>query len=200
MGYWGVWGGALPKIPNHPKEDSVPKPGYHYLTTYMLASVVYDLTVEFCHKFLSGREYLRIREQMIHAGRSGRQNIAEGYEEKSLQSYIKLLGVADASLEELLLDLQDYLRQRKLELWPKDNSRVRVFREFRVKWINPNSLNTPKLPNDPTEAANLLITLISLTTFLLSRQIKVLEQKFIAEGGYRENLFRKRMNFRRNSR
>ncbi len=78
--------------------------GYHYLKTYMLATVVYDLTVEFCDKFLPGREYLRMREQMIHAGRSGRQNIAEGYEEKSLQSYIKLLGVADASLEELLLD------------------------------------------------------------------------------------------------
>ena len=188
----------LPKNPNRPKEGLLSKSGYHYLTTYMLATVTYDLTVEFCDRYLSGREYLRIREQMIHAGRSGRQNIAEGYEEKSLQSYIKLLGVADASLEELFLDYQDYLRQRKLPLWGKEDPRVRGFREFRVVWIDENTLNTPKLPNNPTEAANLLITLISLTTFLLSKQIKALEEKFISEGGYRENLFKKRMNYRKN--
>lgn len=52
------------------------KSGYHYLTTYMLATVIYDLTVEFCHRYLAGREHLRIREQKIHAARSGRQNIA----------------------------------------------------------------------------------------------------------------------------
>jgi restriction system protein len=177
----------------------VSKSGYHYLTTYMLASVVYDLTVEFCHQFLPGREHLRIREQMIHAGRSGRQNIAEGYEEKSLQSYIKLAGVADASLEELLLDFQDYLRQRKLNLWSKEDPKIRAFREFRVFWVDENTLKTPNLPKDPTSAANLLITLISLTTFLLDKQIKALEQKFIAEGGYRENLYKKRMDFRKNS-
>ena len=141
---------------------------------------------------------MRIREQMIHAGRSGRQNIAEGYEEKSLQSYIKLLGVADASLEELFLDYQDYLRQRKLPLWGKEDSRVRVFREFRVVWVDENTLNTPNLPNNPIEAANLLITLISLNTFLLDKQIKSLEEKFVTEGGYRENLFKKRMDYRKN--
>jgi len=177
----------------------LPKSGYHYLTTYMLATVIFDLTVEFCDKFLLNREYLRIREQMFHAGRSGRQNIAEGYEEKSLQSYIKLLGVADASLEELLLDYQDYLRQRKLDLWSKDDPRIRVFREFRVFWVDENTLNLPKLPNDPTEAANLIITLIAQATYLLSRQIKALEEKFISEGGYRESLFKKRMDFRRKS-
>lgn len=176
----------------------MPRSGYHYLTTYMLATVIYDLTVKFCAKNLPGREHLRIREQMIHAGRSGRQNIAEGYEEKSLQSYIKLLGVADASLEELLLDYQDYLRQRKLSLWSKNDPRIKKFREFRVIWVNENTLNTPEIPNNPTEAANLLITLISLTTYLLSRQIEKLEAKFVAEGWFRENLFRKRMEYRKN--
>ena len=195
--------------PKHPKNPNLPNSslqggflansGYHYLTTYMLATVIYDLTVEFCGKFLSSREYLRIREQMVQAGRSGRQNIAEGYEEKSLQSYIKLVGVADASLEELLLDYQDYLRQRKLSIWSKEDPKIRAFRDFRVVWIDENTLNTPNLPNDPTEAANLLITLIAQATFLLAKQIKALEEKFIAEGGYRENLFKKRMDRRQNS-
>jgi len=174
------------------------KPGYHYLASYMMATVVYDLTVEFCARYLPDREHLRLREQMIQAGRSGRQNIAEGYEEKSLQSYIKLVGVADASLEELLLDYQDFLRQRKLKLWGKDDARVREFRVFRVIWVDENTLNTPNLPNSPETAANLLITLISLTTYLLSRQIEKLEQKFIQEGGYHEKMFKKRMDFRQN--
>lgn len=170
--------------------------GYHYLTTFMLSTVIYDLTVEFCGRYIPEREYLRTREQMIQAGRSGRQNIAEGYEEKSLQSYIKLLGVADASLEELLLDFQDYLRQRKLPLWKKDDPRVRAFREFRVVWLDENTLNTPTLPNDPVEAANLIITLISQATFLLSKQMNKLEEKFIQEGGYHEKMFKKRMDYR----
>lgn len=173
--------------------------GYHYLKTYMLATVVYDLTVEFYARFLPEREFLRLREQGIHAARSGRQNIAEGYEEKSLQSYIKLLGVADASLEELKLDFQDYLRQRKLPLWPKDDEKVRAFREIRVIWVDDNTLNTPELPDNPVEAANLLITLISQTTYLLSRQMNSLEEKFVRDGGYHEKMFKKRLDYRSSS-
>lgn len=172
------------------------QPGYHHLTTFMIATVIYDLTVEFCSVFISDREYLRTREQMIQAGRSGRQNIGEGYEEKSLQSYIKLLGVADASLEELKLDYEDFLRQRHLPLWSKNDPRVSKMREFRVRWLDENTLNTPTLPNDPTEAANFMLTLIAQATYLLSRQIASLENKFISEGGYREKMFNKRLDYR----
>ncbi len=172
------------------------QPGYHHLTTFMLATVIYDLTVEFCDEFLDDRKYLRTIGQMTQAGRSGRQNIGEGYEEKSLQSYIKLLGVADASLEELKLDYEDFLRQRHLPLWPKTDPKIRAFREFRVVWVNENTLNTPTLPKDPTEAANLMLTLIAQATYLLSRQITSLENKFIREGGYREKMFQKRLDYR----
>lgn len=172
------------------------EPGYKYLTTYMLATVIYDLTVDFCKIYLDGTEFLRLRDQMIHAGRSGRQNIAEGYCEKSLKSYIKLVGVAKASLEELLLDFQDYLRQRKLPIWDKNHPKIGDFRGFRVKWVDKNTLNTPIIPNDPVEAANLLITLISINTFLIDRHLKSLEKKFIEEGGYTEKLARKRREFR----
>lgn len=108
------------------------KAGYQHLTTYMLATVIYDLTYEFCNVYLPGPAYGRLRDQIIHAARSGRQNIAEGYEEKSLKSYIKLLGVARASQEELLLDYQDFLRQRKLPIWDKNHPKIREFRAFRV--------------------------------------------------------------------
>lgn len=164
----------------------------------MLATVIYDLTVQFCARFLAGREHLRLREQAVHAARSGRQNIAEGYCETSLESYIKLAGVAKASLEELKLDYEDYLRQRNRPLFSPDDPRIRKIREFRVRWIDQNNLNTPNLPNDPTLAANSLITLISLNTYLLAKQISALEEKFVREGGYTENLFKKRLERRKN--
>ncbi len=173
--------------------------GYKYLTTYQLSTVIYDLTVEFCGKFLGGFDYRRTREQMIQAGRSLKQNIAEGYLEKSLKSYIKLLGVANASLEELLEDFCDFLRQRKLRIWDKDDSRVRKFREFRVIWDfqkSPNSPNTPILSENSEEATNFLLTIGHLESFLLSKQIKSLEDKFVKEGGYTEKLFKKRLDYR----
>lgn len=173
--------------------------GYRYLTTYQLSVVIYDLTVIFCEKFLSGFDYRRLREQMIQAARSLKQNIAEGYLEKSLKSYIKLLGVANASLEELLEDYCDFLRQRKLLIWDKDDPRVKKFREFRVFWDfekSPNSPNTPSLSINSEEAANFILTIGHLESFLLSKQIKSLEEKFIKEGGYTENLFKKRLSFR----
>jgi len=173
--------------------------GYKYLKTYQLSMVIFDLTVEFCSTYLKGYEYRRTVEQMIQAGRSFKQNIAEGYLEKSLKSYIKLLGVSNASLEELMEDFRDFLRQRGLQIWGKDDPRVRVFREFRVFWDfqkSPSSPNTPILPSVPEEAANLILTLGHQDSFMLSKQITSLEEKFVQEGGYSEKLFGKRLKFR----
>lgn len=177
------------------KESS--QAGYKYLITYMLSTVIYDLTVEFYSRFLPSREHLRLREQAIHAARSGRQNIAEGYCEVSLRGYIKLAGVAKASLEELKLDYEDFLRQRNLPLFAKDDPRIGEIRGFRVKWVDEINLNTPNLPNDPTLATNSLITLISLNTYLLAKLISALEKKFVDEGGYTEKLFKKRLRYRK---
>lgn len=169
--------------------------GYKYLKSYQLSLLIYDLTVEFCKRWVFS---LRTRSQMEQASRSGKQNIAEGYLEKSLKGYIYLLGIAYASLGELLEDYEDFLRQRKLKLWDKEDPRVKKFREFRVFGVESqnsslNTPNTPTLPQDPEEAANLLITLLHLALFLLFRQGSALEEKFIKEGGFTENLFKKRM-------
>lgn len=170
-------------------------PGYKYLRSYQLASIIYDLTVEFCKRWIP--RYSRTRDQMEQSARSGKQNIAEGYLEKSLKGYIYLLGVAYASLGELLEDYEDFLRQKGLSLWPMEDKRVREFREFRVFRDPPNPPNKPELPEDPEKAANLLITFIHQAQFLLSRQTTSLEEKFVKEGGYTENLFKRRMEERR---
>lgn len=130
---------------------------------------------------------------MEQAGRSGKQNIAEGYTMQSLESYIKLLGVAEGSIKELAADYEDFLRQRKSAIWGKDDPRVRVFRAFRAVWKGTNIPNTPNLPNDSEEAANMMLTFCQMETFLLKRQIAALKEKFIKEGGFRENLFKKRI-------
>lgn len=169
--------------------------GYKYLQSYVLATVICDLTVEFCQRYINRRS--RTVDQMVQAGRSGKQNIAEGYSGQSLESYIKLLGVAEASIKELAADYEDYLRQHALATWSKNDARTRDIRNFRAIWVAPNTPNTPTLPNNPEHAANLILSLCLMETYLLNRQIAALKQKFITEGGLRENLFQQRKAYKR---
>ena len=103
--------------------------GYKNLTTYIFATVIHDLTVIFCKRYIDRKS--RTFDQMEQAARSGKQNIAEGYSVESLESYIKLVGVAFGSLKELAIDYEDFLRQRQLVIWPKDNLKIGVFRGFK---------------------------------------------------------------------
>src|SRR3989344_3556322 len=164
--------------------------GYKRLASYILATVICDLNVEFVEQYIDRKS--RTKDQMEQAGRSGKQNIAEGYAMSTLEGYIKLCGVAHGSFKELAADFEDFLRQHKLSIWEKNDARVSVFRAFRAIWVIPNIPNTPNLPKYPEEAANMLLTFCQMETFLLKRQIDALEKKFINQGGFRENLFKKR--------
>lgn len=167
--------------------------GYKNLSTYIFAVIIYDLTVIFLKKYIN--KHSRTYDQMQQAARSGKQNIAEGYSLESLESYIKLLGVSYGSFKELINDFEDFLRQKKLSIWPKDDPKVRIFRNFRAVWLSPNIPNTPNLPNNPEASTNMLLTFCQMETYLINRQIESLKKKFIKEGGFRENLFKKRINF-----
>lgn len=171
--------------------------GYKYLKTYQLATVAYDLTIEFCDRYINKKS--RTHDQMVQAGRSGKQNIAEGYLEKSLKMYIKLVGVSRGSFGELLEDYEDHARQNKISIWTKE--KTRDMREIREIWekSTPDNPYIPSLPSRPEVAVNLLITLINQINYLLDRQIASLEEKFIKEGGYSENLLKKRLISRRDS-
>lgn len=169
--------------------------GYKNLSSYILATVLCDLNIKFLRSFINPKS--RTWDQMEQASRSGKQNIAEGYSMQSLEGYIKLAGVALGSFKELAADFEDFLRQRDLVIWDKNDRRIRVFREFRAIWNSPNIPNTPNLPKDPEEAANMLLTFCQMETFLLSRQTKALTEKFVKEGGFRENLFKKRLEQKR---
>lgn len=167
--------------------------GYKSLPFFKQSEIIYDFTVEFCKGYIDYKS--RTKDQMEQAARSGKQNIAEGYLQKSLEGRIKLLGVARGSLEELLNDYLDFIRQRKLCLWPLDSKESQAVR--RLVYNKNNSYNDYKgYINNPEAAANSMICLINQTNRLLDQKLRWTEEKFVQEGGFRENLFKKRMAYK----
>jgi four helix bundle suffix protein len=172
-----------------------PSGGYRNLRSFQATSIIYDATVSFCDRFMDKRS--RTVDQMVQAARSGRQNIAEGSRASaaSSQTELRLINVARASLDELLLDFEDFLRQRGLPQWAKDDPRAlevrAVGREHRTDPTD-RSDQGPYSPwlrsDDPAVVANAIICLIHQANYLLDRQIAGLERQFIQEGGYTERL------------
>jgi four helix bundle suffix protein len=174
--------------------------GYESLIVYWLAVDISDLTTIFCDRFVDKKS--RTFDQMIQAARSGKQNIVEGSLENSVESNLKLTGVARASYGELLEDYRDFLRQKGLPIWPKDDPRVLAVRRTRVNTNRSHESNESHKTNEthldnPEDFANLMITLCFKQGYLLDQLLKALQEKFIREGGFRENLFRKRTEFRK---
>lgn len=172
--------------------------GYRNLKSYQNAEIIYDATVTFCRRFIDYRS--RTTDQMVQAARSGKQNIAEGSMASgtSRKTELKLVGVARASLEELLLDYQDYLRQNGLFLWQKTNPRAHAIRK--LAYAKDRSYRTYKTyieKSSPEVAANTVICLIHQANYLLDRQLRQLEKQFLEEGGFTERLYRTRTNARR---
>ncbi|EON78907.1 hypothetical protein ADIS_0804 [Lunatimonas lonarensis] len=172
--------------------------GYRNLFSYQKAEVIYDGTVYFTNRFF--HRYDRTIGQMVQAARSGKQNIAEGSmaSATSKEAEIKLTNVARASLEELQLDYEDFLRTKKLPLWDKDHRLVARLRELNKSVPNPSYETFQKAieHESPEICANTMITLIKICTYLLKQQIKQLEAAFIKEGGLRERMTKARIDQR----
>jgi restriction system protein len=176
-----------------------PHGGYRKLRSFQTAQLAYDATVIFCNRFIDRRS--RTHDQMVQAARSGVQNIAEGSmaSATSKKTELKLTGVARASLEELLLDYEDFLRQRGLRLWDKNSVEALSVREkFKSDQSDLSDKSDPYgiAVADAEVAANTLICLINQASYLLRRQLERLEQSFINEGGFTERLYRERQNRR----
>ena len=172
-----------------------PHGGFRNLKSYQMSEIVYDATVVFCDRWIGRRS--RTHDQMVQAARSGKQNIAEGSMASgtSKKFELKLVGVARASLEELLLDCCDFLRQRNLPLWGKNHPRARKIRK--LAYASNRSYRTYRtyVESAPPEiAANTLICLIHQTNFLLDQQLRQLEKQFLEQGGFTEKLYRARQS------
>lgn len=170
--------------------------GYRKLRAFRLSEIIYDLTMIFAAKYVRGGS--RTRDQIEQAARSGKQNIAEGSEASrtSKETEIKLTNVAKASLEELLLDYEDYLRHHNLSLWDKNNQRTIRLREYLKSkdFMDAPTRFASKL--NAEEYCNLCITLINQTTYLLKRLIDRQQQQFLEQGGIKEQMYRARVSYR----
>lgn len=175
-----------------------PHGGYQDLKSYQMAELVYDGTVKFCQRLVDPRS--RTHDQMVQAARSGKQNIVEGSMASgtSKKTELKLVGIARASLEELLQDFHDFLRFKKYSLWGKDHPLSRTVRGLYYKKDRSYTTYKPYIEKAPPEvAANTMICLIHQTNYLLDQQLRVLEKDFLKEGGFTERLYRTRSQARR---
>ena len=179
-------------------DSFIPKHGgYHNLQSYKKSVIVYDGTVYFCQRFF--RKPDRTIDQMVQAARSGKQNIIEGSmaSATSKETELKLTNVARASLEELLEDYRDFLRTRKYAEWDLEHPYTKRLRELnRVPEGNYETFRRGIENENPEICANVMIGLIKVTTYLLSKQLKNLEQEFLKEGGLRERMSKARIEVR----
>jgi four helix bundle suffix protein len=174
-----------------------PHGGYGKLLAYKKSEIIYDATVRFCDRFIDRKS--RTHDQMVQAARSGNKNIAEGSQiaGTSKESEIKLTNVARASLEELLGDYRDYLRQRGFVQWDKNSREALFVRKLGARNHESYADYRSYIESRPAETvANILICLIHQANYLLDQQLRKLEQEFLREGGLRERMTRARLSAR----
>jgi four helix bundle suffix protein len=171
-----------------------PHGGYENLLAYRKSQIIYDATVRFCDRFVDRRS--RTHDQMVQAARSGNKNIAEGSQVSgtSKEGEIKLTNVARASLEELLGDYRDYLRQRGHAQWDKNSREALYVRRLGSRKDESYLFYQSFIETRSAEVvANILICLIHQANYLLDQQLRQLEQAFLQEGGLRERMARARL-------
>ena len=209
--------------------DLLPKHGgYRKLISFQVSQLIYDITVRFCEHYID--RFSRTRDQMTQAARSGVQNIAEGSQVSatSKKMELKLTQVARASLEELRLDYEDFLRQRRMPKLEPQHPALMRFKELRCKtleefqgWVagererekrkknmdkhgrkttgetdneNPGVVQVSAGPCSPLSssclAANGVLSLLNVATYLLDRQVDRLAKDFESKGGFTERLYK----------
>jgi S23 ribosomal protein. len=186
--------------------------GYKSLISYKLAQIAFDLGWDFVPKYYSKYEDHRQRDQIKQALRSDKQNIVEGSSERSLSRKLNLYDVAKSSGMEALEDFEDILRREGMLKWSKDDPRLRKIHSFFEHFSNPSNPSTTPFPSvakvcevlgglegrEATEAVvNYLIDLLIRSGYLLDKQMNSLEEKHAKEGGYNENLLKRRIEYKR---
>ena len=203
--------GTNPRCVAEADDKLIPKHGgYRKLKSFQVARLAYDVTVRFCDRYIDKRS--RTHDQMVQAARSGVQNIAEGSQASgtSKKFELKLTSVARASLEELRLDYEDFLRQRGLSLWPPNDPRCLNLIAKRcttvdevAQWIkavrHARLLSKPSIQQStyPEIAANAALVLISVACSLLDKQLETQSEAFEREGGFTERLYKRRQAARK---
>ena len=183
---------ALRKPVEKAADTLIPVHGhYEELESYKTASIIYQGSVAFCKRFIS--KYSRTTDQMVQAARSGKQNIVEGCSASgtSKKTELKLVGVARASLDELLEDYKDFLLHSNLPVWDKNHPQSKKIRVLAYAENRSYETYRSYIENSsPEVAANTMLCLIHQANYLLDRQLKSLEKEFLEQGGFSERLYK----------
>lgn len=180
-----------------PPHTFLPKRGnYRGLIAYQKAECIYDITFYFAHTHLDKSD--RTIDQMVQAARSGKQNIAEGSAASatSTETELKLINVARASLQELLVDYTDYLRVHALEQWAMDSEKARQARQVCSRHNDTAYYRTAIAERSAETIANIAITLIHQEDVLLRKLLQRLEDDFVRQGGIKERMYAARTGYR----
>lgn len=174
--------------------------GYKSLLIYRTAVTIFDFTTIFCERWIDKKS--RTFDQMIQAGRSGKQNIVEASKELSSSSDLLLSSVSRSSYAELGEDYEDFLRQKGLSIWDKNDPRILKIRNFRESVDTPTNLtNLSNWANldfvNAENFANMMLCLCHKQGYLMDQFLRAKQEKFIKEGGFKESLYKKRMDFKR---
>ena len=185
---------------NNPQNNDplLPRTGnYRQLLTYQKAEAIYDITYHFCKNYLQRGD--RTVDQMVQAARSGKQNIVEGSAASatSKETEIKLVNVAKASMHELLIDYEDFLRTRNHRQWENNSVELLKMRELGRKH-NDSAFYMELVKTRPPETiANMAICLIKQNDYMLFKQLQSLSEDFLKNGGMRERMTRMRLDRRK---
>lgn len=169
--------------------ELIPRTGnYKRLLSYQKADVIFQITFDFCSRFLSKGD--RTVDQMIQAARSGKQNIIEGCaaSSTSAKTEIKLINVAKASLKELLEDYEDYLKTRHHRQWEKGSKEYEAMRKIGREHNETSYFMALTATRPPETIANMAIILINQADYLLFKQLEKLEKDFLEKGGFSERM------------
>ena len=202
-GAHGAYGTNGANGANRPYGQLEPKPflpkkgNYRGLLVYQKAECLYDITFYFAHHYFVERKDRTI-DQVVQAARSGKQNIAEGSAaaSTSAETEIKLLGVARASMQETLLDYEDYLRTRHLEQWLLDDPRTKQIQEYSKTHNRPEDYTKDIDKRSPEALCNIAITLIHQFDNMMGRLLDRLQKDFVEKGGIREQMTAARLGYR----
>ena len=185
--------------PSPEPEGFLPQGGnYRELISFRKSETIFDFTFRFTEKCFRLGD--RTVDQMVQSARSGKQNIAEGCKASitSAEMELKLVNVARASLEELLLDYQDYLRVRDHALWDKNSKEALYVRKLgRTPGESYETYRQFMDTRPPEVLANIAICLIHQANYLLDQQRRRLEKDFVKKGGIREQMTKARLEYRK---
>ncbi len=206
------------------KEDQTEKmnePGYKKLLTYKLAQIAFDLGWDFVPQYYNRPEDRRQRDQIYQALRSHKQNIVEGSAERSLSTKLKLYDVAKSSGMESKEDFEDILRMERFPLWNKTDPRLLKLRKvFENYPPSPSYPSTPPFPSvssvletgeisgtrgirrgekqiEVELISNYMVDILTRCGYLLDHQMNAVEEKHTRDGGYSENLLKRRLEYKK---